>query len=98
MNILDKYSAIHNYALHEASVPVYTPPERTEVKILTDIKPITVAEISPVSRDLITAHRLKDYRRKTFSLLLLPDIELLIDSFFTELPPLQEVKGFGAYD
>ena len=86
MDILEKYSAIHNYACNEASVQIYKPVEKASVQILGDIKEITIAENDPTSRDVITAHRLKDYRRKVFSLLILPEVEVLLDSMLKEVP------------
>lgn len=94
MNILDKYSAIHNYGLNERPVKVYKPTEVNKMEILSDMKTVTIAEIHPASQSFLTAHRLKDYRRKTFSLLLLPDIELPLDSLMGELPPLTDIKEF----
>lgn len=94
MNILDLYSAVHNYSVKESPVPVYKPPEEKSVHILTDVKSVTIAEINPASRDMISAHRLKDYRRKTFSLLLLPDISLPIDSFMGDIPDIRTMPGF----
>lgn len=47
--------------------------------ILNDAKEITLAEYDVDTKDAITAHHLKDYRRKSFNLILLPDIETLFD-------------------
>lgn len=94
VNFLDRYSVINNYVCESAKVEVFKPPEKDAIKILSDVKTITIAEITPASRDLITAHKLKDYRRKTFSLLLLPDIDLPIDSLLGELPQLSDFTEF----
>ena len=94
MNILDKYSAIHNYGLDVKPVKVFKPAETDKMEILSDMKTITIAEIHPASKPFLTAHRLKDYRRKTFSLLLLPDIELPLDKLMEELPPLEQFDEF----
>lgn len=48
--------------------------------ILYDAKTITLAEFNQDSKNAITAHHLKDYRRKTFNLVLLPKIDILLDS------------------
>lgn len=47
--------------------------------ILPDAKEITLAEYDVDTKDAITAHHLKDYRRKRFNLVLLPDIITLFD-------------------
>lgn len=49
------------------------------IPLLKDAKEITLAEFDPSVRDLITAHRIKDYRRRTFSLNLLPKIHTMFD-------------------
>ena len=47
--------------------------------ILTDAKEITLAEYDVDTKDAITAHHLKDYRRKRFNLILLPKIDTWFD-------------------
>lgn len=47
--------------------------------ILSDAKEITLAEYDVDTKDAITAHHLKDYRRKRFNLILLPKVEILFD-------------------
>lgn len=47
--------------------------------ILSDAKVITLAEYDLDTKDAITAHRIKDYRRKRFNLLLLPKINVTFD-------------------
>lgn len=48
--------------------------------ILNDAKEITLAEYDTDTKDAITAHHLKDYRRKQFNLILLPKINVLFDT------------------
>lgn len=48
-------------------------------KILPDATPVTLAEYDVDTKDAITAHRLKDYRRRTYNLVLLPKITTLFD-------------------
>ena len=48
--------------------------------ILADAKEITLAEFDVKTKDAITAHHLKDYRRKRFNLILLPKIDILFDN------------------
>jgi len=47
--------------------------------ILSDAKLITLAEHDVDTKDAITAHRLKDYRRKHFNLVLLPNVNIIFD-------------------
>lgn len=47
--------------------------------ILNDAVEVTLAEYDVDTKDAITAHHLKDYRRKVFNLKLLPKINLLFD-------------------
>lgn len=66
----------------EVKQPV-VPKEMDEVfkgkPLLNDAKPITLAEYDVDTKDMITAHHLKDYRRKKFNLVLLPKIVTLFD-------------------
>lgn len=48
--------------------------------ILKDAKEITLAEYSPITTGCITAHRLKDYRHKVYSLMLLPQVSITFDT------------------
>lgn len=57
---------------------------------LDTAKNITLAEYDPSAQGLITAHRLRDYRRKHFTLVLLPDIEIEIDAYTA---PLEVTDG-----
>lgn len=47
--------------------------------IIADAKPITLAQFDRVSKDAITAHRISDYRRKSFNMLLIPEIHTWFD-------------------
>lgn len=47
--------------------------------ILADAKDVTLAEFDVNTKNAITAHHLKDYRRKSFYLALLPKIDILFD-------------------
>lgn len=53
-------------------------PESVPLQI--DAKEITLSEYDPYTRDLITAHKISDYRRKSFSLNLLPKIHTIYDT------------------
>ena len=77
---------------NEPSWKPYNPPkpEGTPVFRIPTAKTITLAEYDPSSQGTITAHRIKDYRRKTFSLTLLPNIHTVLDDRFA---PLEVVNG-----
>lgn len=47
--------------------------------ILPDAKQVTLAEYDVDTKNAITAHHLKDYRRKVFNLALLPKQTILFD-------------------
>ena len=47
--------------------------------LLEDAKLITLAQYDRNTKELLTAHRMKDYRRKRFNLVLLPDVDILFD-------------------
>ena len=49
--------------------------------LIEDARDITLAQYEPQTKDLITAHNLKDYRRKTFNLVLLPKVNVLFDKY-----------------
>lgn len=55
------------------------PQEKRTVCLMPDAKTITLAEYDPASRGAITAHKLSDYRRKHFSLVLLPNVWIWLD-------------------
>ncbi len=48
-------------------------------KITNDAVDITLAEYDVDTKDVITAHHLKDYRRRHFDLVLLPKVDTLFD-------------------
>ena len=64
-------------------------PERRAFQMST-AKEITLAEYNEASRDAITAHRLADYRQHRFSLVLMPEVYILMDEMLK--PP--EVENF----
>lgn len=49
--------------------------------LVEDARDITLAQYEPMTKNHITAHRIKDYRRKTFNLVLLPEVNILFDKF-----------------
>lgn len=86
MSIIKYYDQLYRKM---ASQPVTVQPiEEVFVgnPILPDAQLITLAEYDPVSKDAITAHHLKDYRHKTFTLMLLPKVEVMFDSILEGSP------------
>lgn len=60
-------------------------------EILSDAKQVTLAEYDVDTKNAITAHRLKDYRRKVYNLVLLPKIDTLFDSVLEGSPYWNEL-------
>lgn len=61
---------------------VITQPEEVSqgLPIFPDAIDVTLAEYDVKTKNAITAHHLKDYRRKRFNLNLLPEVHTLFDS------------------
>ena len=76
----------------EPSWKPYTPPtpKGPPVFRMSTARDITLAEYDPSSQGTITAHRIKDYRRRTYSLTLLPNIRTVLDDRFA---PLEVIEG-----
>lgn len=87
---LEYYKYVNNYAV--------SPPKKVEPKEeskvlelhLGEVKDITLAQYNPATKDIITAHNLKDYRRKTFTLLLLPKADIVFDRVLEGSPYYNE--------
>lgn len=78
--VLDKYGYLHTSVMVRQAPPIKEPEETVpSVKLRPDAKDITLAQYDRTTKDLITAHRISDYRRKKFELLLLPPVEILFD-------------------
>lgn len=54
-------------------------PSASKAFLIPTAKEVTLAEYNAASGDAITAHRLADYRRRKFSLVLLPDVHILLE-------------------
>ena len=81
-SILDYYSIVHPVEIIRQSKP-YTPPEVSTVKghkLLDNAKTITLAHEDPDTKDYITAHKIKDYRRRRYLITLLPNTSVLYDT------------------
>lgn len=46
--------------------------------------PITLAELDSLCAGKFTAHRIADYRKKQFSLILLPNVQILFDNLLVQ--------------
>lgn len=66
-------------------------PNSSKTFLMPTAKEVTLAEYNAASSDCITAHRLSDYRRRRFSLTLLPDVGILITDLLT-IPEGQDVS------
>lgn len=79
MGILEYYSHIHNYDVQLQHIEIHTPGTVVPDLRVEDAKVITLAEYNPKSQFAITAHRVKDYRKKSSTLILLPEVDILFD-------------------
>ena len=79
MGYIDLFGTPYNSGVRQPKV--ITPPEIVYKgePLLEDAKEITLAEYNPKTKDLITAHRMKDYRRKQFNLVLLPKLDIMFN-------------------
>ena len=80
MGIISYYERIQPKVIVKQPV-VPKPPEEVYAgfPILEDAKDITLAEYDRNTKDVLTAHHIKDYRRKRFNLVLLPKVDILFD-------------------
>jgi hypothetical protein len=79
---LNYYAYVNNYRINVEPVKPYPEPEKKRVMPINPGQPkeIILAEYSTYCGDLITAHKLRDYRKRTYTLLMLPDVKLPIDA------------------
>lgn len=77
---LEYYAYVNAYHIEEPKHKQEESKDNILPLIINDAKDITLASYEPMTKDLITAHRLSDYRRKIFTLLLLPDVDIMYDS------------------
>lgn len=86
MDILAGYRALWNYNVDLIPHTAYTePPKEKRRYIPPKVTPITIATQDVLSKDYVTAHDLRDYRRSQFNLVLLPDVELPYDAIAKEV-------------
>lgn len=82
MNTIRMYASLYaNMPLPKQPTILKTPEQIHKGKpILNDAVRVTLAEYDVDTKDAITAHHLKDYRRKRFNLMLLPKFHTMFDS------------------
>lgn len=80
MGVIAYYSRLCNTKQAVQPAPLKEPEKVFAGKpILNTAKEITLAEYDVDTKDAITAHHLKDYRRRHFNLILLPKIDIMYD-------------------
>lgn len=92
MGVLDRYRYITNYGLEIDPYKPYIPPKPVKRQyIVPEVIPVTIGELDPRSKNFVTAHDLRDYRRTSFNLVMLPAVELSYDAI------AKEVYGLGEH-
>jgi hypothetical protein len=76
---LELYKYVTNYGVYDQPTTIVTEKVQRNTIHLNDAKEITLSQYNPLTKDYITAHRVKDYRRKTFTLTLLPQVNLMFN-------------------
>ena len=79
-NILEYYKYVHQvYDVKQPFIPKQ--PEELMIgrTLKPDIKHVTIAQFDRDTKNYITAHKLADYRRNTFSIRLLPRVHVMFD-------------------
>lgn len=80
MGYVDLYMQLIPNVTVQQPVVVKQPEESSVgLPIVPDAVNITLAEYDVRTKNAITAHHMKDYRRKKFNLVLLPKIDILFD-------------------
>lgn len=81
MGQIDLYGCLHSLNTYAKQPVVTQSPEEVYAgyPLIEDAKPITLAEYDRNTKDVITAHHMKDYRRKQFNLILLPKVDIFFD-------------------
>lgn len=92
MGVIQYYELLSTHKVVVQKPPLKEPEALSKGKpILSDAIAITLAEYDTDTKDAITAHRLKDYRRKRFNLVLLPKVEILFDKILEGSPYWNEL-------
>ena len=93
MGGLERYEFLYNYVIQKAEEPAKKLKQVKEKFVKYEspkARAITLADSDPLSGNYITAHDLSDYRRSSFNLTLLPEIELQSDIIAKEVYGLSE--------
>jgi hypothetical protein len=78
--VLGYYAHVNNYKVDVIRTAPYVWANHPAAPMeMGEPKEITLAEYDARTENLITAHRLRDYRKRTFTLVMLPDVKLLVD-------------------
>lgn len=86
MGVLDKYAVLLHYNVDVVKHnPYVKTPERVKRYIPPEYIPITLADTDVRSSEYVTAHDLRDYRRKTFNILMMPRVVLPYDNIAEEV-------------
>lgn len=81
MGVIKLYTQVYSEMRAKQPEVVKQPDEISQgLPIIPDAVDVTLAEYDITTKNAITAHHLKDYRRKRFNLNLLPEIHTLFDS------------------
>lgn len=80
MGVIERFGSLTTHNPVILREPLKEPEETFRGKpILRDAKRITLAEYAVDTKDAITAHHLKDYRRTKFNLVLLPKVDVMFN-------------------
>lgn len=86
MGVIDRYGVLLHYNI---TVTKHTPyiktPERRKRYVAPEYIQVTLADVDDRSCDYITAHDLRDYRRKSFNILMMPRVNLPYDAIAEEV-------------
>ena len=90
--ILEYYAHVNNYGVTIDVPKSYVEKERDKINVfeLSDAREVTLAQYDPITTDIITAHNIKDYRHKVYSLILLPQVRIIFDAVLEGLGYIDE--------
>lgn len=100
MGQIDYYERLYAHKPGIKPITVIQPPEvnNKPLPFKPEINDITLAQYDLRTTDVITAHKLKDYRRKQFNFVLLPRVSTMFDKLLEGSPYWNELlKNEGTY-
>lgn len=90
--VYDYYKLVNNTICTQSTIKPYTPPvAKVSTVSLSDAVDITLSQYEPSTAPLIRSHRISDYRRRRFSLVLLPNVRTWLDEM---LEPAGDIREF----